>query len=186
MRKMDRSPLSLCHLPSLGLDEITAALPVSFSSSPVCSNYDLFFDPFFIEYRIQLMLSLGQHEIISILERIRKGCPKSSYSPTVCQGKHSRLHLQGRPKHCGEWRGWGRGKKWKMNQKYQPRGYGEDSECSLQGTNFLESDLPQPFTVFDEGYNATCSCLSCFVSAWFLESHCLFHYSPYLTDKVAR
>lgn len=186
MRKKDRSPLSLCHLPSLGLDEITAALPVSFSSSPVCSNYDLFFDPFFIEYRIQLMLSLGQHEIISILERIRKGCPKSSYSPTVCQGKHSRLHLQGRPKHCGEGSGWGSGKKWKMNQKYQPRGYGEDSECSLQGTNFLESDQPQPFTVFDEGYNATCSCLSCLVSAWFLESHCLFHYSPYLTDKVAR
>lgn len=38
---------SLSRLPSLGLDEITAALLVFFSSSPVCSNYDLFFDPFF-------------------------------------------------------------------------------------------------------------------------------------------
>lgn len=35
-----------------------------------------------LEDRIQLMLSLGKHEIMSILERIRKGCPKSSFSPT--------------------------------------------------------------------------------------------------------
>ena len=40
-------PFSLSRLPSLGLEEITAALPASFSSSLVCSDYDLFSDPFF-------------------------------------------------------------------------------------------------------------------------------------------
>lgn len=104
-------PLSLSHLPSLGLDEITAALPVSFSSSPVCFDYDLFFDPFF---RGQDLANAEFRETWNNIcagknwERMPEELLQSS---TVCQGKRRRLHLQGRPKHCGEWRGWGSGKK---------------------------------------------------------------------------
>lgn len=70
------------------------------------------------------MLSIGKHEIISVLERISKGYRRAPSILHSLSGNHGRLHLQGTPKHCEEWRG-GESGRVENESKVPTRGYGE-------------------------------------------------------------
>lgn len=108
----------LLSLPSsisgLGLYEIIAALPVSFSPSPECADYDLIFvpfpggqDPANVEFR-----KTGNNNICGGKRQERMPC-EFLQSNRIPQEKTNRLYLQWGPKHCGEWSGGGgRSGKW--------------------------------------------------------------------------